>query len=228
MKNLYLIHHGIKGQKWGVRRYQNEDGSLTAKGKERYGYDPKRAEKEFKKVKKAETISALDAWSSTPLVNDGKERALAKTKTAKQIYAEHGKELRDLRNKRDEAMKKWREVYDDEIEKRDDGKKHEDFYWEQVYREAESTANRYVADELGRAKEAYIKRCEELARDAFGKLADEPLNKANVFGSYATISKKMSGAMDVLENQRISRIMARAPFSSKSMKEIEDEIKNGN
>lgn len=28
-----LYHYGIKGQKWGVRRYQNEDGSLTAAGK---------------------------------------------------------------------------------------------------------------------------------------------------------------------------------------------------
>jgi len=34
----YLIHHGIKGQKWGIRNYQNEDGSLTAEGKIRYGY----------------------------------------------------------------------------------------------------------------------------------------------------------------------------------------------
>jgi len=33
----FLEHHGIKGQKWGVRRYQNEDGSLTAAGKARYG-----------------------------------------------------------------------------------------------------------------------------------------------------------------------------------------------
>ena len=32
----YLMHHGIKGQKWGVRRYQNEDGSLTLAGKARY------------------------------------------------------------------------------------------------------------------------------------------------------------------------------------------------
>ena len=32
-----LRHHGIKGQKWGVRRYQNEDGSLTPEGKKRYG-----------------------------------------------------------------------------------------------------------------------------------------------------------------------------------------------
>lgn len=31
-----LAHHGIKGQKWGVRRYQNYDGSLTPEGKERY------------------------------------------------------------------------------------------------------------------------------------------------------------------------------------------------
>ena len=32
-----LYHHGIKGQKWGVRRYQNEDGTWTEAGKERYG-----------------------------------------------------------------------------------------------------------------------------------------------------------------------------------------------
>ena len=32
-----LYHHGIKGQKWGVRRFQNSDGSLTSAGKARYG-----------------------------------------------------------------------------------------------------------------------------------------------------------------------------------------------
>ena len=34
-----LYHHGIKGMKWGVRRYQNSDGSLTAAGKKRYDRD---------------------------------------------------------------------------------------------------------------------------------------------------------------------------------------------
>lgn len=33
--NTELYHHGIKGQRWGVRRFQNEDGSLTPKGKKR-------------------------------------------------------------------------------------------------------------------------------------------------------------------------------------------------
>lgn len=42
MSNDYIIyngelyHWGIKGQKWGVRRYQNKDGSLTPAGRKRY------------------------------------------------------------------------------------------------------------------------------------------------------------------------------------------------
>lgn len=36
MENNTLQHHGILGQKWGIRRYQNKDGSLTAAGKNRF------------------------------------------------------------------------------------------------------------------------------------------------------------------------------------------------
>ena len=41
-----LYHHGIKGQKWGERHYQYEDGSLTPEGRQHYGYGkPTKAER---------------------------------------------------------------------------------------------------------------------------------------------------------------------------------------
>ena len=49
---MYLIHHGIKGQKWGVRRFENEDGTLTEEGKRRYRTfqgDDRAFEKEYSK-----------------------------------------------------------------------------------------------------------------------------------------------------------------------------------
>lgn len=39
MDNRELYHYGTKGMKWGVRRYQNKDGSLTPAGKKRYDRD---------------------------------------------------------------------------------------------------------------------------------------------------------------------------------------------
>jgi hypothetical protein len=38
MNDTWLAHHGILGQKWGIRRFQNKDGSYTAAGKKRYSY----------------------------------------------------------------------------------------------------------------------------------------------------------------------------------------------
>ena len=35
MDNYMLIHYGVKGMRWGVRRYQNKDGTLTAAGRRR-------------------------------------------------------------------------------------------------------------------------------------------------------------------------------------------------
>jgi hypothetical protein len=53
----YLYHHGIKGQKWGVRRYQNEDGTLTKMGKRRR----KEQEYEYKQFTGRRAAENIDA-----------------------------------------------------------------------------------------------------------------------------------------------------------------------
>lgn len=44
MEELELQHHGIKGQKWGIRRFQNKDGTLTPAGKQRASEEKKRSD----------------------------------------------------------------------------------------------------------------------------------------------------------------------------------------
>lgn len=73
----YLEHHGIKGQHWGVRRFQNEDGSLTAKGQKRYSDKADKIERKVNKVsRKAEKASGkFDKYMSRTIRKVDKNKA---------------------------------------------------------------------------------------------------------------------------------------------------------
>ena len=61
-ENTTLIHWGIKGQRWGVRRYQNKNGSLTPEGLKRYSDNYKSAKRTRKK--------ASNRYNAVPSVNN--------------------------------------------------------------------------------------------------------------------------------------------------------------
>jgi len=72
LKVSYLYHHGIKGQKWGIRRFQNDDGTLTAEGKKRYGVESvsemsKETLKQYQADRKAAAKEAIKDLKSKKL-----------------------------------------------------------------------------------------------------------------------------------------------------------------
>ena len=65
-----LYHHGIKGMKWGIRRFQNVDGTLTAEGKKRYGTAEKmyyERAKEARKKANRSAVANIAAYGATTL-----------------------------------------------------------------------------------------------------------------------------------------------------------------
>lgn len=72
-----LYHAGIKGMKWGIRRYQNKDGSLTPAGKKRYAQEEAKLKEREKSIKGHERTKAkLAKLDAKKAELDAREKAL--------------------------------------------------------------------------------------------------------------------------------------------------------
>ena len=108
----FIKHHGIKGQKWGVRRFQNKDGSLMPAGRKRYGRIDKanmlsirmdrnisendRMTATYGMKSKKELKKTAERWSKREAEWNGEEYSKAK---AKEQYQKLRKEIADLDKK---------------------------------------------------------------------------------------------------------------------------------
>ena len=86
----YLAHDGIKGMKWGVRRYQNSDGTLTEAGRLRYS-------RQMTKKRKA---AAKKAAQTKKKAAEAK-RTADETSKPRDVSSMSDQEIRDFLNRRD-------------------------------------------------------------------------------------------------------------------------------
>jgi hypothetical protein len=114
-----LMHYGIKGMRWGIRRYQNEDGSLTPLGKKRYSEEEDlinfhyehqihKADKKLNKINKK-----LSKDPNNKKLNNKKKL----TEKEKEAYKKLAKA---------EIEKMYKSSYKDVLKKKD---KNRDMYW---------------------------------------------------------------------------------------------------
>lgn len=123
MNNLYLAHYGVIGQKWGVRRYQNKDGTLTSLGKNHYSKDEIKSDNKTAMAKgRIATVAGRKMYYANKLnkrnqkkLNDATDENRAKlsrnaevsSKIANDSEQEYNAALKDAMAHADSLVKKY-------------------------------------------------------------------------------------------------------------------------
>lgn len=223
--NNYLVHHGILGQKWGVRRYQNYDGSLTDKGR-------KRLYKTIKKDFKRENRNRKHGVFYDSSIYD--ESRINYTKTAKRgsIYEKIHNELSKDREEYKKALEPYKEFNSNkelvkEYQKKaarkfweESGKDHgwtlenaEYWYTEDDGDQGENSSFQLYCKDKGlnadkvykdayNAEHKYLDQCKKVVDTYLQEYSNKPLK--NEYGQDSTVSKVVSETMLELADDEIS------------------------
>lgn len=212
-----LYHHGIKGQKWGIRRFQNEDGSLTSEGKTRYGSaadyatpTPKEQKAYYKNVKKVMNNSRLSTTKKmveiakkTPQeIHDDLKPFGEKIKASREKYKKEYSSEVDKIVKNDKKLREFAKklgVKDEDVDKIDINLVREAFL--RYYRSGYDVlgAMGHTTKSLDAAKKAFQEDDRKLYSEAadftnklLGKYGDKPVSELLAYGGY--LYKRTSSA----------------------------------
>lgn len=190
----YLIHYGVLGMKWGIRRYQNKDGSLTSSGKKRYSGQ-------------SDQINRVKERSSrfAKAIKLGTNTTEAILKINKNKYAK--KTSRSLKSMSDDDLMKAnkRDALETQYKK---NRGLENKFSKSSRFDKVNDTMRMVSDAMNKVQKKYEKISESDTAKKAKKMSDDDLRKAvnrmNLERQYRDLSKadRESGANYVYDRRR--------------------------
>lgn len=176
----YLAHHGIKGQRWGFRRFQNEDGTLTEAGRKRYlksdgSVSDKFSKDVYKTIRKQQSgkdISGNEIIQEKMAKSDSLQKALKEAR-------EFDNKVRSLEEQyeasKDKYVLKTRKNWEN-IKKKDPNADDPDEYAYILFMDDHYKGGmKSFVDDRAKISEASSNAAYEFAKEFLGKYSDMPV-----------------------------------------------------